>query len=204
MQHFFPRDVFPRSDKTSVPKLMQAQLLPQLARQPATTEQARAPQLETAQFHLQAVDRIWGNLAVVGKQTQVLILLLLFIKHRQRLAPGRLLLIIDLAEIENGSLHRLVRSDAMVFYDAEVAMIFCRLFCDCCCAETYPLQIARSSAMEMHDLTTKMMAKIPKIARNCESWVNLHTVACVSWTRVVSNWVCAYAMTTPFLQLHYL
>src|SRR2546429_7360273 len=25
--------------------------------------------------------------------------------------------------------------------------------------------------MEMHDLTTKMMAKIPKIARNCESWV---------------------------------
>ena len=26
--------------------------------------------------------------------------------------------------------------------------------------------------MEMHDLTTKMMAKIPKIARNCESWVS--------------------------------
>ena len=26
--------------------------------------------------------------------------------------------------------------------------------------------------MEMHDLTTKMMAKIPKIARNCESWAN--------------------------------
>ena len=29
----------------------------------------------------------------------------------------------NLAEIENGSLHRLVRSSAMVFYDAEVAMI---------------------------------------------------------------------------------
>jgi hypothetical protein len=26
--------------------------------------------------------------------------------------------------------------------------------------------------METHDLTTKMMAKIPKIARNCESWAS--------------------------------
>jgi hypothetical protein len=69
-----------------------------------------------------------GNLAVVRKQTQVLIFLLLFVKHRQRLAPGRLLLIVDLAEIENGSLHRFVRSDSMVFYDAEVAMIFAVFF----------------------------------------------------------------------------
>src|SRR5258708_7014056 len=52
----------------------------------------------------------------------------LFIKHRQRLAPGRLLLVVDLAEIENGSLHCLVRSGAMVFYDAEVAMIFAVFF----------------------------------------------------------------------------
>src|SRR5208337_2071315 len=27
-------------------------------------------------------------------------------------------------------------------------------------------------AMETHDLTTKMMVKIAKIARNCESWAN--------------------------------
>jgi hypothetical protein len=50
--------------------------------------------------------------------------LLLFIKHGQRLAPGYLLLIVDLAEIENGSLHRFVGSNAMIFYNAEVAMIF--------------------------------------------------------------------------------
>jgi len=50
---------------------MQAQLLPQLACQPAATEQARAAQFQTTQFHLQAVDRIGGNLAVIGKQTQV-------------------------------------------------------------------------------------------------------------------------------------
>jgi len=77
---------------------------------------------------LQTIDRIGGNLAVVGKQTQVRILSLLFIKHRKRLAPGPLLLVVDLAEIENGSLYRLVGSDAMVFYDAELAMIFAVFF----------------------------------------------------------------------------
>jgi hypothetical protein len=73
---------------------------------------------------LQTVDRIGGNLAVVGKQTQVRKLLLLIVKHRQRLAPCRLLLIVDLAEIQNGSLYRFAGSDAMVFYDAEGPMIF--------------------------------------------------------------------------------
>jgi len=48
--------------------------------------------------------------------------LLLFIKHQQRLAPGRLLFVVDLAEIDNGSLHRLA-GNQMVFCDAEVAMI---------------------------------------------------------------------------------
>ena len=55
--------------------------------------------------------------------------MLLFIEHRQRLPPCCLLLVIDFAEIdfaeiENGWLHRLVGSEAMVFDDAEVAMIF--------------------------------------------------------------------------------
>jgi hypothetical protein len=103
-------------------------LAPQLAPQPAATEQPRTPQFQTDQFHLQAVNRIGGNLAVVGKQTQVRVLLLQFIKHRQRLAPGRLLLIVDFAEIENGSLHRFVGTEAMIFYNAEVAMIFTVLY----------------------------------------------------------------------------
>jgi hypothetical protein len=59
--------------------------------------------------------RIWGSEGTI---------LLLFIKLRKRLAPGRLLLIVDFAEIENGSLNRLARTDAMVLYDAEVAMVF--------------------------------------------------------------------------------
>jgi len=77
---------------------------------------------------LQTVDGIGGDFAVVGKQTQVRILLLLFVKHRQRLTPRRLLLIVDLAEIENGSLYRLAGSEAMVFYDAEVTMILAVFF----------------------------------------------------------------------------
>jgi hypothetical protein len=40
------------------------------------------------------------------------------------LRHATLLLIVDLAEIENGSLHRFVGSDAMIFYNAEVAVIF--------------------------------------------------------------------------------
>src|SRR5258708_924685 len=107
---------------------MQAQLTPQLARQPATAEQARTSQFQAAQFHLQTVDGIRGNLAVVGKQTQVRILLLLLIKHSKSLAPCRLLLVVDFAEIENRTLHRFVRGGAMIFYDAEVAMLFAVFF----------------------------------------------------------------------------
>jgi hypothetical protein len=37
-------------------------------------------------------------------------------------------LVVDFAEIENGSLHRFARSHAMVFYNAEVAMILTVFF----------------------------------------------------------------------------
>ena len=67
LQHFFPSDVFPRSGQTSLPKLIQAELLLQLTSEPAATEQTRPPQFQAAQFHLQTIDRIGGNLAVVGK-----------------------------------------------------------------------------------------------------------------------------------------
>src|SRR6202022_2929326 len=98
-----------------------------LAPQP-TTEDTRPPQFQATHFYWHTVDGIGGDLAGVGKQTQVRILLLLFVKHRQRLTPRRLLLIVDLAEIENGSLHRLVGGESMVFYDAEVTMILAVFF----------------------------------------------------------------------------
>jgi len=154
---------------------------------------------------LQTVDCIGGNLAIVGKQTQVRILFLLFIKHRQRLAPGYLLLIVDLAEIENGSLHRFVGRDAMVFYNAEVAVIFTVFFAmdatqkhaDDSLPEvrgqkedtwSSTLPFFQSSAIETHDLTTKIMAKMPKIACNWSSWVRLGTVK-KSNAAITSRWL---------------
>jgi len=52
------------------PKTHVSPVAAQLAPQPATTEDTRAPQFEATHFHLQTVDGIGGNLAVVGKQTQ--------------------------------------------------------------------------------------------------------------------------------------
>jgi len=48
---------------------------------------------------------------------------LLFIEHRERLAACGLLLVVDLAEIEQRSLHGLVGTHAPVLDDAEVAVI---------------------------------------------------------------------------------
>ena len=153
--------------------------MPQRARQPATTEDARTPQLETTHFHLQAVDYIGGNLSIVRKQTQVCILLLLFIKHRQRLPPCRLLLVVDLAEIENGSLHRLVRSDAMVLDDAEamvlavfLAIVAAQKHADgrlpelrCQREDTWPslYRFFQRATVKTGDLTTNRIAKSRKL-----------------------------------------
>jgi hypothetical protein len=52
LQHFFPRNFLPCSGKASVPKLIEAQLTPQLAPQPATAKQARTPQFKAARFYL--------------------------------------------------------------------------------------------------------------------------------------------------------
>jgi len=64
--------------------------------------------------------------------------------------------IVDLAKIENGSLHRLVRSDAMVFYDAEVnddppEVRWQR--------EVFIQRLFRNAAMETRGLTSKFTTK---------------------------------------------
>jgi hypothetical protein len=120
------------------------------------------------------VGRIGGNLAVVEKQTQVriLLLLLLFIEHGQRLASRYLLLIVDLAETENGAVHRSLPSFVRWMLRRNMLRKRARntgakgrhvVF-------TLPIQ---SSKMETHDLTTKTMARISKIVSNCESSVRI-------------------------------
>src|SRR5215510_7006415 len=122
-QYLFPTHRFPAWWHTLAPELIQAQLLPQLASQPAVAEHAWPPQLQTAQANLYAVHRIGGKLAVVRKQTHRGEALFRLVEYLQRLPPRRLLLIVDLAEIQHRALRRFAAGQPSVLNDAEVAMV---------------------------------------------------------------------------------
>lgn len=68
-QHLFPTHRFTAFGQTLSPELVEVQLLPKFACQPATTEGARTLQFQPAQAHLHAVDGIGGHFPIVGKQT---------------------------------------------------------------------------------------------------------------------------------------
>ena len=106
-----------------MPEFGQPQLAPDLAGQPTVAERPRPSQLQAAQPHLQAVDGVGGNRAVLWEQTQRAVVLLVFIEDLQRLAPRRLLRIVDLAQVEHGALHDLVARDALALHHAEVAVL---------------------------------------------------------------------------------
>jgi len=106
-----------------LPELIQTQLLPQFAGQPAVAEYARSPQFQTAQAHLDAVNGIGWNLPVIGKQTHGGEALLGFIEHFQRPAPCCLLPVVDLTQIQNRALRRLAAGQTAVLDNAEVAMV---------------------------------------------------------------------------------
>jgi hypothetical protein len=69
-QHFLPTHRLARFRQTLLPKLIQPELLPQLASQPTVAECPWPPQFQAAQLHLHAVQRVGGDISVVGKQTQ--------------------------------------------------------------------------------------------------------------------------------------
>jgi hypothetical protein len=97
--------------------------MPQLASQPAVAEAARAPQLQPAQPHLHAVERVGRQFPIVGEQAQAGVALLLLVEHIERLAPGRLLLVVDLTQVEHGTLHGPAARYATVLDDAEIAVV---------------------------------------------------------------------------------
>jgi len=109
--------------QTLAPELIQTQLLPQLASQPAVAEHAWPPQLQTAQPNLCAVHGIGGKLAIVREQTHRGEALFRLVEYLQRLSPRRLLLIVDLAEIQDRALRRFAAGQPSVLDDAEVAMV---------------------------------------------------------------------------------
>src|SRR6266508_3867122 len=117
------------------PELAQSQLMPKLTGQPTVAEGPRAPQLQTAQFHLDAVHGIFWQRTIFRKQTQFGELLLLLIEHRQCFAPRRLLLVVDLAQVQHSPLNGLVGGNPLVLHDAEVAVILAVLLPVCAAQE---------------------------------------------------------------------
>src|SRR5581483_2710268 len=123
-KHLLPAHRFTAFGQTLLPELIQTQLLPEFTCQPAAAEDARTLQFQPAQPYLHAVDGVGGKIPIVGKQAHRGEALFGFVKHFKRLAPRRLLPVVDLTEIENSALRRLAAGHAPVFNNAEVAMIF--------------------------------------------------------------------------------
>jgi hypothetical protein len=87
-----------------LPELIQSELLPQLASQPAIAEYPWPPQFQTVQANLCAIYGVSRKLAIVREKTHRGEALFLLVEYLQRLAPRRLLLIINLAEIQDCTL----------------------------------------------------------------------------------------------------
>src|SRR5215831_14689125 len=105
--------------------------MPQFARQPAVAEWTGTPQFQPTEFYLNAVDGVLRQGTIVGEQIQIGVLLLVLIENGQCLPPRCLLLVVDLAQVEHGALHRLGGGDSLILDDAEVAMILAVLLAIC-------------------------------------------------------------------------
>src|SRR5215467_5145059 len=97
--------------------------MPQLAGQPAVAEHSRPPQFQPAQFYLHTVQRISRQFPVVREQAHGGVTFFVLDKYIQRSSPGGLLLVVDLAQVQNRPLHGLTASQPMILDDAEVAVV---------------------------------------------------------------------------------
>jgi hypothetical protein len=98
------------------------QLVPQPAPQPAVAEAARAAQLHLLELDGDRIRRPRRQRTIVGKQTQLAILAAVLVKDLERLTPGFLLAVVDLAQIQNLPLRARPRAGAAILHHAEVAM----------------------------------------------------------------------------------
>jgi hypothetical protein len=98
------------------------QFIPQTAAQPAIAENARTLQGQFGELDLAAVENVGWDVAVFREQTDLFGQLRGFVEHVQTLAPGRLLRVIDLAQVKDGALVGVTRAQTAVFDNAPVAM----------------------------------------------------------------------------------
>ena len=83
---------------------------------------------QLGEFGLKSVEHFGGNLAVFGEQTDLFGELIGFINHLQAFAPGGLLGVVDLTQIEDGALGSVAGAQTAVFDDAPVAMFLAVFF----------------------------------------------------------------------------
>ena len=122
-EHFEPRHLRLAVGQTLAPKRVQFQFIPQTASQPAIAENPRALQRQLRKLDSQPVENLRRNVPVFGKETNLFGRLIGFVDHLQALAPGRLLRVVDLAQIKDGALRGVPRAQTPVFDHAPVAML---------------------------------------------------------------------------------
>src|SRR5665213_1576448 len=118
-----PRYAFSSWRQFLRPEPIQLQLPPQFAAQPAVAIRPRPLQLHLAELYLHAVDGVAGNRAVLRKQTQRRQALLRFIKYFQSPAPGRLLAVVNFAEIQHLPLRHFPRLQTPAFHHRVIAVL---------------------------------------------------------------------------------
>ena len=124
LDHVQPARALARRRQLVRPEIVQPQLVPQVASQPAATPLPWLAQFQGVEpdVHGLAVQR--RHLPVGGEQGKLCRANPALSEHFNGLAPCRLLGLVDLAQIEHMALHHTARGAAPAFHNAPVAVPF--------------------------------------------------------------------------------
>jgi hypothetical protein len=143
-----PIGALARGGKFLGPKLIQAQLPPQLTRQPTSAILAWMAQVILIQAQRQR-GRVGRRRRAVGrKQTADFGLTRIGIEHFQRFGPGGVLRIVEIPQIQEGLLMNRAGGVPNVFDDARVAVFLAIFFSVWSRGETYRLEHATGGGVE--------------------------------------------------------
>ena len=127
LQHQVPTRTFAAGRQTFGPKLSQSQFFVKLAGQPTGSPLAWVTQLQFRKFDPHDVGVFDLHDVVFGKQSHRARQRLAVLKNLDGLLPGRLLLVVDLAQVENVALDDFAARATLVFHDRPVA-VFLAIF----------------------------------------------------------------------------
>ena len=123
LQHVQPPCPLPRRRQPGRPEVIQPQLIPHMAGQPAGAPLPRPVQPQTAQPDMHHIAVQCRCLPILGEQRDLSGLLAVLVKRLNRPAPRRALAVIDLAQIQHMPLHRPPARHPAVLHDAPVAVL---------------------------------------------------------------------------------